>query len=85
MTPQSKVQIALARLARMSPRWRTAIPLVQVKVTKRARTATTVGNEVRINPQFVARLSDDETASVLAETMGGVRAIRDILKEEQTA
>jgi hypothetical protein len=54
-------------------------------VTRRTRTATTVGDQVRINPQFVTGLTPDETDAILANAMGGIHTIRDILNVEQRA
>ena len=85
MTPQAKVHASLARLAQQSPLWRAAIPLVSVQVTRRTNTAATVGDQVRINPQFVTGLTPAETDAILANAMGGIHTIRDILSTEQRA
>jgi len=85
MTPQAKVHASLARLARQSALWRAAIPLISVQVTRRTNTAATVGDQVRINPQFVTGLTPDETDTILANAMGGIRTIRDILNVEMRA
>jgi hypothetical protein len=85
MTPQAKVHASLARLAQQSPLWRAAIPLVSVQVTRRTNTAATVGDQVRINPQFVTGLTPDETDAILANAMGGIHTIRDILNVEMRA
>ena len=79
MTPQAKVSEALARLARMSPRWRAAIPLVFVRVTRSVVTVRTVGNHISIGPQFVAEMTSDDTANILAHEMLHIREIRDIV------
>ena len=85
MTPQARVNASLARLARQSSLWRAAIPLISVQVTRRTSTATTVGDQVRINPQFVTGLTPAETDAILANAMGGIHTIRDILSTEQRA
>ena len=85
MTPQAQVHASLARLAQQSPLWRAAIPLISVQVTRCTRTATTVGDQVRINPQFVTGLTPAETDAILANAMGGIHTIRDILNAEQRA
>ena len=85
MTPQAKVHASLARLAQQSPLWRAAIPLISVQVTRRTNTAATVGDQVRINPRFVTGLTPDETDAILANAMGGIHTIRDILNVEQRA
>lgn len=79
MTPQAKVSEALARLARMSPRWRAAIPLVFVRVTRSVVTVRTVGNHISIGPQFVAEMTSDDTVNILAHEMLHIREIRDIV------
>ena len=85
MTPQAQVHASLARLAQQSPLWRAAIPLISVQVTRRTRTAATVGDQVRINPQFVTGLTPAETDTILANAMGGIHTIRDILNVEMRA
>ena len=85
MTPQAQVHASLARLAQQSPLWRAAIPLISVQVTRRTNTAATVGDQVRINPRFVTGLTPDETDAILANAMGGIHTIRDILNVEQRA
>lgn len=82
MTPQAQVHASLSRLAQRSPLWRAAIPLVSVQVTRRIRTAGTVGAEIRINPQYTATLTDAEIDAVLAAQLGGVYTIQDILARE---
>jgi hypothetical protein len=85
MTPQARVNASLARLAQQSPLWRAAIPLVSVQVTRRTNTAATVGDQVRVNPQYVTGLTSAETDAILANAMGGIHTIRDILNVEQRA
>ena len=85
MTPQAQVHAALARLARRSPLWRAAIPLIHVQVTRQTRTTATVGNNLRINPQYAAGMAADDLDTLLAHTLGGIASIRDILAAEQRA
>jgi hypothetical protein len=85
MTPQARVNASLARLAQQSSLWRAAIPLISVRVTRQAHTTAVVGDQVRINPQFVTGLTPAETDTILANAMGGIPPIRDILNVELRA
>jgi hypothetical protein len=54
-------------------------------VTRQAHTTAVVGDQVRINPQFVTGLTPAETDTILANAMGGIHTIRDILNVEMRA